>query len=47
MEITIDPGLATMQSDEVYSLYQLTDAKKFLCDGTQALLLKNALICWI
>ncbi len=34
MEIVIDPGLATMGSDEVYSLYQLTDAKKFLSDGT-------------
>ncbi len=34
MEIVIDPGLASMGSDEVYSLYQLTDAKKFLADGT-------------
>ena len=46
MEIVLDPSLATMGTDEVYSLYQLTDAKKFLADGTQALLLKNALICW-
>lgn len=27
-------------------MFQLMDAKKFLSDGTQSLLLKNALICW-
>ena len=46
MEIVIDPSLATMGNDEVYNLQQLTDAKKFLAETTQALLLKFALICW-
>ena len=32
--------------DEVYSLFQLVDAKKFIADSTQALLLKFAIICW-
>ena len=43
MEIVKDLDIPT---DEVYSLDQLTDAKKYLSDGTQALLLKNAIICW-
>lgn len=42
----MDSSLADMPHDEVYSIHQLTDAKKFLSDGTQALLLKNAIICW-
>ena len=46
MEITVDSGLATMRNDEVYSLFHLGNAKKFLAEGTQALLLKNAIMCW-
>ena len=46
MEIVIDPSLATLSNDEVYNLHQLVDAKKFLAETTQALLLKFALICW-
>lgn len=46
MEIVIDPHLANMTNDEVYDIDRLADAKKFLSDGTQALLLKNAIICW-
>ena len=46
MEIVIDPNVASMSADEVYSNFQLHDAKKFIADGTQALLLKNAIICW-
>lgn len=46
MEMVIDPSLATMTQEDVYTLFQLADAKKFLSDGTQSLLLKNALICW-
>ena len=46
MEIVIDPRLADMTNDEVYDIDRLVDAKKFLSDGTQALLLKNAIICW-
>ena len=42
----MDPSLADMPNDEVYSIHQLADAKKFLEDGTKALLLKNAIICW-
>ena len=34
MEIVLDPSLATMSNDEVYSLHQLQDAKKFLADST-------------
>ena len=46
MEIVIDPQLANLPNDEVYDIHRLVDAKKFLSDGTQALLLKNAIICW-
>lgn len=47
MEIFLnDPSFATMSNDEVYSLFQLVDAKRFLSDTTQSLLLKNAIICW-
>lgn len=46
MEMTYDPNLANMASDQVYSIIDLEAAKKYLADGTQALLLKNALICW-
>ena len=46
MEIVIDPHLANMTNDEVYDIVRLADAKKFLSDGSQALLLKNAIICW-
>lgn len=38
--------MATQSSEDVYSLNQLIDAKKFINEGTQALLLKNALTCW-
>ena len=41
-----DTSIADMGTDEVYSIYQLVDAKKFLAETTQALLLKNAVICW-
>ena len=48
MEVFLnDPGFSTMPNDEVYSLYQLPDAKRFISDTTQSLLLKNALICWL
>lgn len=46
MEIVLDPSLASMGNEDVYSIHQLTDAKKFLADSTQSLLLKFALICW-
>ena len=46
MEITVDSGLAQMRSDEVYSMFHLNHAKRFLADTTQALLLKNAVMCW-
>ena len=47
MEMTYDPNMATMGSDDVYNnVLDLEQAKKYLADGTQALLLKNALICW-
>jgi hypothetical protein len=33
-------------NDQVYSYYQLENAKKFISDVTTSLLLKQALICW-
>ena len=46
MEITGDYNIAKMEADDVYTLSQLADAKKFLSETTQNLLLKNAIICW-
>lgn len=34
MEMVYDPNLATMNSDEVYTLLDLVEAKKYLADGT-------------
>lgn len=41
-----DDSMASLTSEEVYNLRQLVDAKKFINESTQALLLRNALICW-
>lgn len=41
-----DTSMASLTNEDVYSLSQLIDAKKFINEGTQALLLRNALICW-
>jgi len=41
-----DTTMASLTAEEVYSLNQLVDAKKFMNETTQALLLRNALICW-
>ena len=41
-----DTSMANQTKEEVYSLSQLLDAKKFINEGSQALLLRNALICW-
>ena len=41
-----DTTMAKLTAEEVYSLNQLIDAKKFINETTQALLLRNALICW-
>jgi hypothetical protein len=41
-----DTSMGSLTNEDVYNLDQLINAKKFLNEGTQALLLKNALICW-
>jgi hypothetical protein len=41
-----DSAMASITNEEVYSLRQLVDAKKFINESAQALLLKNALMCW-
>jgi len=41
-----DTSMASLTNEDAYSLSQLVDAKKFINEGTQALLLRNALICW-
>jgi hypothetical protein len=41
-----DTTMASLTVEEVYNLNQLVDAKKFMNETTQALLLRNALICW-
>jgi hypothetical protein len=41
-----DTSMASLTNEDVYSLSQIIDAKKFINEGTQALLLRNALICW-
>ncbi len=41
-----DQTLKSATSEAAYNLNQILDAKKFLNENTQALLLKNALICW-
>lgn len=41
-----DTTMASLTTEEVYNLRQLVDAKKFINESTQALLLRNSLICW-
>jgi hypothetical protein len=41
-----DTSMANQTKEDVYNLSQLIDAKKFINESTQALLLRNALICW-
>lgn len=41
-----DASMAQLTNEDVYSLSQLTDAKKFLAENTMALLLRNAVMCW-
>lgn len=41
-----DTSMASLTKEEVYNMGQLVDAKKFINESTQALLLRNALICW-
>ena len=41
-----DTMMASLTTEEVYNLRQLVDAKKFINESTQALLLRNALMCW-
>lgn len=41
-----DTTMAGLTAEDCYSLNQLIDAKKFMNETTQALLLRNALICW-
>lgn len=41
-----DKTMANLTKEEVYNMAQLTDAKKFINETTQALLLRNGLICW-
>ena len=41
-----DTSMASLTNEDAYSLSQLLDAKKFISESTQALLLKNALMCW-
>lgn len=41
-----DTTMASLTKEEVYSVGQIIDAKKFINESTQALLLRNALICW-
>ena len=41
-----DDSMASLSAEEVYNLRQLVDAKKFINESTQAILLKNAVICW-
>jgi hypothetical protein len=38
--------MALQSQESVYSLQQLIDAKKFLNETAEAVLLRNALICW-
>ena len=42
-----DTSLKTYTREDIYNLPQLTLAKKFILECTQALLLRNALICWV
>lgn len=41
-----DTSMKSLTTEAVYNLRQLVDAKKFINESTQALLLKNALMCW-
>lgn len=41
-----DKSLSQSTNEAAYSLSQTIDAKKFMNENTQALLLKNAVICW-
>jgi hypothetical protein len=41
-----DKTMANLTKEEVYNISQLVDAKKFINESTQALLLRNALISW-
>lgn len=41
-----DTSMKSLTTEAVYNLRQLDDAKKFINESTQALLLKNALMCW-
>ena len=41
-----DSSLNALTNEDAYDIYQLKDAKGFLEMNTQALLLKNAVVCW-
>ena len=41
-----DSSMGKLKSGQVYNLSQLVDAKKFVNESSQALLLRNALMCW-
>lgn len=41
-----DTSMAQLTNEDVYSLSQLNDAKKFLAENTMALLLRTAVMCW-
>ena len=41
-----DPTMGGLSAEDAYKIDQLVDAKKFINETTQALLLRNALICW-
>ena len=41
-----DTSMGKLKSGQVYNLGQLVDAKKFVNESSQALLLRNALMCW-
>lgn len=42
-----DKSQSCATNEDVYDLDQLKLAKKFINESTTALLLRNALICWI
>jgi len=41
-----DTSMAQLTNEDVYSLSQLNDAKKFLAENTMSLLLRTAVMCW-
>ena len=43
---TVYGDTSSLSDAEVYTLKEILQAKKFLNENTQSLLLRNALICW-